>query len=256
MPREPRKGSKTGIYHVIVRGIGQQVIFYEEDDFRRYLNTIKKLSLENGVSVLGYCLMTNHVHLLVKEENRDISVFMKSLGVSYAYWYNCKYERTGHVFQDRFKSECVEDDAYLLTVIRYIHQNPVKASITSKAEEYKWSSCAAYYRADQNTAKFPDTSLILCVLHNEKTIAIERLREFTDEGNEDHCLDCSTSKRIGESEANEITRRIMKDKSVTALHKMDQDSRSKILSKLRSSGLSLRQICRITGLPFHIVRKA
>ncbi|MGR6836975.1 transposase [Syntrophomonas erecta] len=95
------------------------------------METVKKVSLESGVSILGYCLMTNHVHLLLREDDSDISVFMKRLGVSYAYWYNCRYERTGHVFQDRFKSECFEDDAYLLAVIGYIHQNSIKTSITS-----------------------------------------------------------------------------------------------------------------------------
>ncbi|HBV88678.1 MAG TPA: transposase [Desulfosporosinus sp.] len=256
MPRKPRKKSETGIYHVIVRGIGQQDIFHEEDDFQRYLDTTKKVSLESGVSVLGYCLMTNHVHLLLRDDYGDISVFMKRLGISYAYWYNWKYERIGHVFQDRFKSECVEDDEYLLTVIRYIHENPVKASIISKPEEYKWSSCTPYYNADRNTATFPDTSLILSIVHNDKKKAIEGLKKFTEEGNEDHCLDCDKTKRISESEAYEITKGIMKGKPVTALQKMDQDARNKILSRLRNDGLSLRQICRITGLPFHIVRKA
>jgi REP element-mobilizing transposase RayT len=95
MPRKPREKSKTGIYHIIVRGIGQQDIFHDGDDFQRYLETTKKVSMESGVSVLGYCLMTNHVHLLLREDYGDISVFMKRLGVSYAYWYNWKYERIG-----------------------------------------------------------------------------------------------------------------------------------------------------------------
>lgn len=192
MPRKPREKSETGIYHVIVRGMGQQNIFHEEDDFQRYLETTKNISLESKVSVLGYCLITNHVHLLLRENDGDISGFMKRLGVSYAYWYNWKYERIGHVFQDRFKSECVEDDAYLLTVIRYIHLNPIKASIIDKPEEYKWSSCAAYYKADRNMATFPDTRLILGVVHK----GVEGLRKFTDEGNEDRCLDCNETKRI------------------------------------------------------------
>ena len=256
MPRKPREKSATGIYHVIVRGTSQQDIFHEEEDFHKYLETTKKVSLESGMSVLGYCFMNNHVHLLLREDYGDISVFMKRLGVSYAYWYNWKYERIGHVFQDRYKSESVEDDAYLLTVIRYIHQNPVKASITSKEEEYEWSSCVAYYEADRKSAKFPDTSLILSILHNEKRKAIEGLQKFTAEANEDHCLDCDNRKRISDSEAYEITKKLMKGKPVTALQNMDQDVRNTLLSHLRNEGLSLRQICRITGLPFHIVRKS
>jgi len=163
-------------------------------------------------------------------------------------WYNWKYERIGHVFQDRFKSECVEDDAYLLTVIRYIHQNPVKALISNKPEEYEWSSCAAYYKADRNISTFPDTSQILDIVHKDKKRAIEVLQKFTEEDNEDRCLDCDETKRIGESKAYEITR--------TIIQTMDQDARIKILRRLRNEGLSLRQISRITGLPFHLVRKA
>ncbi len=256
MPRKPREKSESGIYHVIVRGIGQQDIFHEDDDFERYLETARKVSLESGVSVLGYCLMSNHVHLLLRENDGDVSVFMKRLGVSYAYWYNRKYERTGHVFQDRFKSECVEDDAYLLTVIRYIHRNPVKALITAKPEEYEWSSCAAYYEADHNTSTFPDTNQILGIIHRDKERAIEALRKFTEEDNEDRCLDCDEARRISESQAHEIARKVMKGKPATALQAMDQDARNKILRRLRKEGLSLRQVSRITGLPFHIVRKA
>jgi REP element-mobilizing transposase RayT len=128
----------------MVRGINRQDIFHDKNDFKRYLETLKKFSFECGVTILGYCLMTNHVHLLIHESDKDVSVFMKRLGISYAYWYNWKYERTGHVFQDRFKSEEIENDAYLLTVIRYIHQNPVKTAIAQNPEEYQWSSCAVY----------------------------------------------------------------------------------------------------------------
>ncbi|MGR6836965.1 transposase [Syntrophomonas erecta] len=166
--------------------------------------------------------MTNHVHLLLRENDEDISVFMKRLGVSYAYWYNCRYERTGHVFQDRFKnkSECVEDDAYLLAVIGYIHQNSIKTSITSNPEEYEWGSCADYCKADRNTTTFPtfsDTNLILGILHKEKIKAVEQLKKFTEEDNKDRCLDCDETKRISESEAYEITKKIMKGKTVTVL---------------------------------------
>lgn len=255
MPRKPREKSETGIYHIMVRGIGQQNIFHEEDDYYKYLETLKKLSVESGVSILGYCLMTNHVHLLLREHDEDISVFMKRLGVSYAYWYNWKYERNGHVFQDRFKSECVEDDAYLLTVIRYIHLNPIKTSIVSNPEEYKWSSCAAYYKADRNIGTFPDTTLILGILQKEKRKAIEELQKFTEEDNKDCCLDCDETKRISESAAYEIVKKIMNGKPIATLQTMDQKARNEILSSLRNDGLSLRQICRITDLPFHIVRK-
>ncbi|WP_198543854.1 transposase [Petroclostridium xylanilyticum] len=88
--------------------------------------------------------MNNHIHLLLKEGKEAISQAMKRIGASYVYWYNMKYERYGHLFQDRYKSEKVEDDKYLLTVLRYIHQNPIKAGIVEEAIKYKWSSYIEY----------------------------------------------------------------------------------------------------------------
>lgn len=134
MPRQARMKSKTGIYHVIVRGISQQNIFHDEEDFMKYLEMLERVKKKSGFKLYGYCLMGNHVHLLIHESQDELSVVMKGLGISYAWWYNWKYKRTGHVFQDRYKSECVEDDTYLLTVIRYIHQNPVKAGMVTKPD--------------------------------------------------------------------------------------------------------------------------
>lgn len=255
MPRKPREKSKTGMYHVVVVGSGQRDIFHEEDDFQKYLETARKVSAESGVKVLGYCIMNNHAHLLLQENNGDVSLYMKRLGIVYAYWYNQKYERTGHVFQDRFRSECIEDNAYLLTVLRYIHQDPVKALMVKKPEEYEWSSCAAFYQADSNVPAFPDTGYILGIIHKDKKRAMEILKKFMEEKTEDRCLDCHETSRISESKAYEIAKKIMNGKPATDLQAMDVDVRNDILRRLREEGLSLRQISKITGLPFHVVRK-
>jgi REP element-mobilizing transposase RayT len=257
MPRQPRQKSETGIYHVIVRGIGQQEIFYDEKDMQRYLETVIKVSSENSVSILGYCLMSNHVHLLINEGGTNISSIMKRIGVSYAYWYNRKYERSGHVFQDRYKSEPVENDAYLLTVIHYIHHNPVKASLVNKPHEYKWSSCAAYYKADVQTVNYPETEIILSMFHKEKKKAIEAFRKFMEAANDNHCLEYQETKRISDTETYEIIKQMMKGKPISSLQTMGQEERSKILERLRRDyGFSLRHLSRVTGLPFHIVRKS
>lgn len=91
--------------------------------------------------------MDNHVHILIREGKEPLSKVMKRIGVSYVYWYNWKYERNGHLFQDRYKSEPVEDDKYLLTVIRYIHQNPLKAGIVDSIDQYQWSSHHEYTKS-------------------------------------------------------------------------------------------------------------
>lgn len=89
--------------------------------------------------VYAYCLMDNHVHLLLNTNHDDLAVIMKSIAVRYASFYNWKYSRTGHVFQDRFKSEPIEDERYLLAVVRYIHNNPIKAGMIEKPADYEWS---------------------------------------------------------------------------------------------------------------------
>jgi putative transposase len=82
--------------------------------------------------------------MLIKEEKEDLGIIMRRIGASYVYWYNLKYERSGHLFQDRFKSEVVNDEKYLLAVVRYIHQNPLKAGIVNNINDYAWSSYSEY----------------------------------------------------------------------------------------------------------------
>lgn len=256
MPRKPRDKSETGIYHIIARGINQQDIFHEENDFEKYRQAIEKIGLDSGITILGYCLMNNHVHLLVKESESVLSVFMKRIGVTYAHWYNCKYERSGHLFQDRFKSEAVLDDAYLLTVIRYIHNNPVKAAIVKDPVKYRWSSCADYYNADNNAAGFVHTKLILGMFSDQVKQAIDKFRKFMLGGDSDQCLDIGDNERLGDAEAYRIVLELMQSKPVSTLQTMEKEHRNQIVSKLKYEyGLGLRQISRITGLPLHIVRK-
>ena len=145
MPRRRRKKSRSGIYHVILRGANKQEFFHSDEDKIRFLDTLLKYKLRTEMQVFAWCLMDNHLHLLLQEGNEGISHVMKRMGISYAQYYNWTYRTTGHLFQDRFRSEQVEDDRYFLTVIRYIHQNPVKAGIVSYPEEFYWSSCRGYY---------------------------------------------------------------------------------------------------------------
>ncbi|WP_236905052.1 transposase [Clostridium formicaceticum] len=127
MPREAREKSETRIYHIIIRGANRQEIFHDDEDRIRFLETFEKYKNNTKMKVHGWCLMGNHAHLLLEEGSEELSVTMKRIGVSYVWYYNWKYKTTGHLFQDRFKSEKVEKDDYLLTVIRYIHQNPFPA---------------------------------------------------------------------------------------------------------------------------------
>jgi len=129
LARVARERSRTGIYHIMLRGINRQTIFKDNQDRVRFLDTLGEYKNICEFVFYGYCLMDNHVHLLIKETKESVSDIIKRICSSYVYWYNAKYKRCGHLFQERFKSEVVETDSYFLTVLRYIHQNPLKAKI-------------------------------------------------------------------------------------------------------------------------------
>lgn len=137
MSRQARQRSITDIYHVIQRGIDRMVIFRDDDDRQMFLNLLR-LQVCESFKIYCYCLMDNHIHLLVKSDR--LSFHIHHIASIYAMWFNHKYNRRGYLFQDRFKSEVIEDEGYLLRCFRYILRNPVKAGICEKIEIYGWSS--------------------------------------------------------------------------------------------------------------------
>lgn len=118
MPRKAREKSESGIYHIIMRGINRQSIFEDEEDYIKFIQTIQRYKEKSGYKIYAYCLMGNHVHLLLKIDKDPLEQVMRRMYGSYVYWYNHKYQRIGNLFQDRFKSEPVEDDTYFLVVQR------------------------------------------------------------------------------------------------------------------------------------------
>ena len=140
MPRRPRQLAESEIYHALARGVNRDAIFLEDEDFERFLHALALTKEASGCSILAYCLMTNHVHLVIRTGPEPIGTVMKRLGVRYASWFNRKYGRVGHVFQDRFRSLPVEDDEYFVALLRYVWRNPVEAGLVGRPEDYRWSS--------------------------------------------------------------------------------------------------------------------
>ena len=145
MPRSCRENQKsyTGVYHVILRGINQQEIFYDNTDRRKFLKCIKETKEKYYYDLYAYVLMHNHVHLVIMDKEDKLSKVIQSLAISYALYFNKKYNRIGHVFYNRFKSKYVENLPYLLNIIRYIHFNPEKSGICQYSKYY-WSSYHEY----------------------------------------------------------------------------------------------------------------
>ena len=112
MSRTARIRSETGIYHVMLRGINRQKIFLDAEDNLHFLEILRKCSVISGFQLFAYCLMGNHVHLLIKIGTENLGLVMKRIGIRYSGWYNQKYNRIGHLFQDRYKSEPVQDEKF------------------------------------------------------------------------------------------------------------------------------------------------
>ena len=144
MARRPRVLAPQVLYHVIVRGNHLQVTFRTVSDYQAYLERLVKYRQSCRVRLWAYCLMPNHVHLLVETSDEPLSSFMQRLQQSYTQYFNRTHRKVGHLFQGRYKAIVCEKDRYLLALIRYIHLNPVRANLVEQPEAYPYSGHAAY----------------------------------------------------------------------------------------------------------------
>src|SRR6056297_1256533 len=177
MPRQKRVLSPTQVYHVMVRGNSGRDIFLDNDDRQKLLQIIINKKRENQFILYAYCLMDNHFHLVLKECDDNISHIMKRINITYVAYFNKKYQLNGHLFQDRFKSEIVENDAYFLALVRYVHNNPIKAGLVTFPKDYQWSSYSSYATAKQK--KSVNTEDILKIFSKDLLQARSQFIEFS-----------------------------------------------------------------------------
>lgn len=167
-----------GFYHVYNRGNRKQDIFLHTKDYNRYLDRLKEYKNKHFISVIAYCLMPNHIHLLLRQDGPDpVSTFIQRLHTSYTMYFNKKYNQNGHVFESRFKAKIVGSDDYLTHLSRYIHLNP--KGMVKKLSAYEWSSYPAYLQ--KKTEDFLDTNFVLKMFRNKNqstTDAANNYHEF------------------------------------------------------------------------------
>ncbi|MBI2361216.1 MAG: transposase, partial [Deltaproteobacteria bacterium] len=144
MARPVRIEFPGAVYHVITRGNNRQAIFRDDHDRARYLEKLRFYCEQKRVELLCYCLLSNHIHLLLETPQGNLSKLMQPFQTSYTVYFNRRHRCTGHLFEQRYKALLVDKDNYLLQVSRYIHLNPVGAGIVRRPQEYRWSSYAAY----------------------------------------------------------------------------------------------------------------
>lgn len=184
MPRKPRIDLPGLIYHVISRGNNGQQIFFEESDFLKYLEYLKRAKSKYPVVLFTFVLMPNHVHLLVRRKDKvPLGKFMQALNTGYTVYFNLRYQRAGHLFQGRYKSILVEEETHFLQLLRYVHYNPVRAGLADKVDSYPYSSIHRYlsFTSKGSTANqddLIDKEEVLQRFGKRPNVQARRLKEF------------------------------------------------------------------------------
>ncbi|MCQ2212921.1 MAG: transposase [Bacteroidaceae bacterium] len=263
MARRQREKTATGIYHVMLRGINKQDVFLDDNDFDSMLSALREarvmryedlgITKTDGCTYYAYCMLHNHIHLLVREGSITISELMKKIQDRFVAIYNRKYDRVGHLFQDRFVSEPVNDLNYFHQLIRYIHRNPVKAMECNAPEEYKYSSWREYLDAKNWIIKGSDPLIIhLCDVQTViARFGYEELVKWVNEDVDDKCMDMdSFAQPMPEMEVWERLHEISGVDSVEEFKQLAPDVQVKYISQLLQSGASLRQASRMSSLSY------
>lgn len=260
MPRKERKHSETGIYHLMLRGINRQDIFDEDADYWALIRTLSSIQYRLNddlvtkvctCHIYAYCLMPNHIHLLLSEKDWKVGDVIKSIASSYVLYYNKKYGRTGHLFQDRFKSEPCNDSSYFITLFRYIHQNPIKAGLSKTAKEYRYSSWGNDYLG----------SSVLNVCYVDSAInryGMEVLTDWVDSPltDEVRCLDMDERVIISDER---IRQMILEKSGATSIAEFQSYGKEVkyyiiryIMQEIR---IGPRQMSRVSGLTYSVIYK-
>lgn len=248
MPRQPRAKSASNIYHVVIRGADRQIIFEETKDYQKYIDLLQLYSLELHFDIYAYCLMSNHIHLLIHTPKCSTESIFRHLSTHYAGWFNMKYSRTGHVQQGRYHSEPVEDEEYLLTVVRYIHQNPTKAGLESWAgESYPWTSIYEYL---SGKSILVNINYVLSIFGD-----LQNFNFFHEQESVDTPLDIHPNKRrIPDDVARDIISEQTNCSNATEFQNLPLVTRNTYINILhKEKGISIRQLNRLTGIPKGVI---
>lgn len=249
MPRTARVKSPDAMYHIMSRSISEVDLFRDDEDKARYMKIVSRYKNKYNIRICAFCLMDNHSHLMIDANGADISKVMHGINLSYARYFNKKYGRHGHLFQDRFKSKVIGNNGYFLRLSAYIHNNPHSLKwYKNSVESYEYSSLGIYMGTGCDKLKIVDKGYLLGLFSRNSVSAVKlyadymkryagdgisREAEFMDEGTV--CVstrsilyrDCTVEKvegflreRIGATKAVLLTRnstRTVEQRSIFAL---------------------------------------
>ncbi len=252
MPRKPREYSVSSVYHIIFRGNDRQDIFYDEQDRYVFLNKLKENKKKFNYSVYAYCLMDNHIHIVIKIKDNFLSKSMQILETGYSIYLNKKLKRSGHLFENRFFSKKIEDLNYFILVCKYVHRNPEKANM-EKTEKYKWSSFEYYVNKEEG---FVDKNILMHYFNNN-------LKEFKDYmlKNDDkeqiyNLAEFELKSKLSEEELANIIKIKFNLKNASDVSLLNKETKDRIIASLKNvQGTSIAQISRVIKITPYYIKK-
>lgn len=258
MARGPRKKSRTGVYHVMIRGVNKSPLFFDDEDRMYFILILFKVKEITNFILYAYCLMDNHVHLVIQEGDELLPEIMKRINVRYASYLNKKYNRVGHLFQGRYRSEEIESDHHLLACTRYVHNNPCKANIVLHPQDYQWSSYLPYVKITACT-KLVSTDFILgyfggCMIDQKREFIL-----FSNTHIEDDFLDVEDDLDKRMDEAMTVIANVMNKHNLTAEKLKDSSAqeRSHIIREIRENvSISVKDLADLLGISIYAIYRA
>lgn len=258
MPRISRTNNKTitSTYHIMVRGINKQDIFFDDFDKEKFIKEIELTKEKYKYKIYAYVIMNNHVHLVIYDTKDCISKIMHMICSKYAMYFNKKYERVGHVFQNRFKSLCIDTEEYLLNLVRYVHKNPEMEQIGTK-EEYKWSSYKDYLYVKNNNYKITDTEFVLCIMDNNIKKAIESFVCFSNQQEVKYSdTEFEFERYLNDERAIEFIKSTLCIDNIQEIQKYNKKIRDECIYEIsKIKGIYAKQISRLLGIGERCIQK-
>lgn len=249
MARKARVQSKTGIYHIIIRGIEEMNVFAKDAEKERFLSVVERYKVICGYEVYGYAVLDNYVHLVIKENEIKLGNIMKRIGVKFVSEYNSAHQRTGSVFYDRFKSEVVESEEYLVQVLRFIHQEPVRFGAVMDINRYAYSSQQSY---NKELDGLVDRQKVMEIFGG----SLARFKRFMNELTDDSCMEANRT-RISDEELAEKLLSLADVETRQQLKMLTKSTRNRLLREIKElSGASVWQLSRVSGFSQAVVANA
>lgn len=252
MTRAPRSISSANVYHIIFRGAGKQIVFEDNSDRRFFLRLLDKYVKELQGELYAWILMSDHVHLILHMPLESIATLMKKLGATYFRHFNDKTGSCGHVLQGRYHSEAISSDEYLMTCVRYVHQNIEKAGVCPMGD-YEWSSYRCYTGMCHCPLVETHTDFVLEVFDGlDGFLRFHEAREYAVP-----CIDIGkTGVRMTDDEAVMFAKSLLGEHDFRHLKELEKTERNARLRMLKSEGLGVRQIGRLTGIGVSTISRA